>query len=221
MNIYISPHPDDAILSCGGRIIKESDKKQTVINVFTASYDGLTEWDRKCGLLAEPMKKRLKEDKRILSELGVKVINLDFHDAAVYSDLKGKKRSAERKMEIKDKLTDKLNVFPGNGKIFFPSGMGHVDHALLRDVGTSLNRKNIIFYEDIPYSINQRRKNKERYNLSREILNRKIDLIMRYKTQLPGLLELTNSETIKSFREKLFNLHSENGSFCERFTFEL
>jgi len=109
MDIYFSPHPDDAVLSCGGRLI--STDQSLVVNVFAGNYDGLTEWDKLCGFENNPMSQRRREDKEILRFLGVNVINLDFLDVAVYNDLRSKPRDESVKTRITKKIENIIEKF--------------------------------------------------------------------------------------------------------------
>ncbi|MGM0438900.1 MAG: PIG-L family deacetylase [Patescibacteria group bacterium] len=218
MNIYVSPHPDDAILSCGGRILNENNKQQVVINVFSKLYNKPTEWDKLCGNSENPMKKRVEEDKKILSEVGVKSIYLDFYDNAVYSDLKNKKRPEGKKELISKKVKKIIARYPGDRKIFFPSGVDHIDHQLISKIGKQLSKKyKVIFYEDLPYSIDRSNKRKECYKINEETLNKKIKLICEYKTQIPGFLKLTRTKSVSSFKKKLRNYHFKGNKFCENY----
>lgn len=91
-NIYIlSPHLDDAVLSCGQLIKELSDRSNmTVINIFTKAHHGpytlsAKKYLSQCGKYSDAeklYKDRIKEDKKALNMLGVKnIINLDLTDA--------------------------------------------------------------------------------------------------------------------------------------------
>lgn len=90
INLYfISPHLDDAMLSCGDLLSRLSGLVDiTVVNVFTeAAFPPYTlstkNFLKQCNSkdAFELFKKRREEDKKIWNEMGIKVINLGFIDA--------------------------------------------------------------------------------------------------------------------------------------------
>lgn len=86
---FISPHLDDAVLSCGELILELADKTDiTVANVFTEASDGpltlsvrafLKQCDRDDS--KKLFEERKSEDKEAFDSIGVKVKNLEFVDA--------------------------------------------------------------------------------------------------------------------------------------------
>ena len=214
MNIYFSPHPDDVVLSCGGRLLSEDEA--LVVNVFAGNYKGLTEWDKLCGLRKEAIKQRKEEDKRILSSLGFNVLNLDFLDIAVYKDLRSDFRSKSVESKLIEEIEDLISDHKPQ-KLFFPMGMGHEDHRLLNSIGERFVDLNRCFYADIPYSLNSKIQNYNKYKLSKEEMTKKLNLILRYKTQIKGFLKLTNSNSIEEFKSKLANYHEKESGYIEKF----
>ncbi len=208
MNIYISPHPDDAIISCGGRILKEKEKNQVVINVFCKNYDGLTKWDQLSENLEKPMENRIKEDKQILSSLGVSVFYLDFYDNAVYSDILKNKRDKEEVKEIEKRLIEIISSFSNNIKLFFPFGIDHKDHKLIAGMGVRLQKEeDVSFYQDLPYGFfKQTDLNKKKYLIT-DVIEEKMDLIFEYQSQINGLISLTKIKSKDDFKEKFKELH--------------
>lgn len=110
INLYfISPHLDDAILSCGDLLSKLSGGVNiTVVNVFTEASCGpytlsANNFLKQCNYrdAFELFKERREEDKRIWDELGVKIINLGFIDAQW-------------------RKKDRLNFFQRKASIFVP-----------------------------------------------------------------------------------------------------
>ena len=90
INLYfISPHLDDAILSCGDLIGSLADKVNiTVINVFTEvslppNTLSVRAFLRQCGRddASELFKERRIEDRKVFDTIGVQVRNLGFIDA--------------------------------------------------------------------------------------------------------------------------------------------
>jgi len=88
--VFISPHFDDAVLSCGGLMLELTRKTElTVINVFTSAHIGPYTLSARKFLQAsgnysnadELYKSRIAEDQQALLELGVNVTNLGLEDA--------------------------------------------------------------------------------------------------------------------------------------------
>ncbi len=216
MDLYLSPHPDDAILSCGGRIISEPGSK-TVVNIFSGVYEGQTDWDKLCGLTGRPMKARMEEDKKILQEVNVVSIYLDFYDRAFYDHL-SQKEPEERSEKVKRKLSEVINKLSPK-RVFCPYGIDHPDHKLTAKIGEKV-LKDPIYYEDLPYSIDRSLKGESNFNLSEGVLDEKINLILSYETQLKGFLKLTDSDSVDQFVSKIKNHHLKNGRPVERYFVE-
>lgn len=217
MDLYISPHPDDVILSCGGRLIKETGPK-TVLTVFSGSYTGRTDWDKLCGLKVNPMKTRIKEDKKILSQVEVVSIYLDFYDNAVYQDLLNKKPPRERSEKIERKIKRVIDRLSPE-RIFCPYGITHPDHKLISTILKKVSG-NLIFYEDFPYSIKSPLKKGVLFKFSNAVLEKKINLILGYESQLGGLLRLSDSETAEEFISKTKTHHFKSGGIGEDYLIE-
>ena len=211
MDIYFSPHPDDAILSCGGRLIFAD--SALVVNVFAGEYQTPTEWDKLCGIKSAPMKRRKDEDRKILNSIGVEVVNLNFLDVAARD-----KKNSNQKEDLKVSIIQKVEkiIRKHNPKnLFFPLGIGHADHKLLNAAGKRLNEK-AFFYEDIPYTLNFELQDFSEFNFGESVMNHKIDLILDYETQLQGFLKLTSSKSIKDFQRKIIDHHKVDKIYIER-----
>ncbi len=211
-SIYFSPHPDDIILSCGGRLPKE--RSALIVNVFSKNYSGLTKWDKICGLKSDPMKKRIREDKKIISGLGFDSIYLDFYDHAVYRDIKETSRPKKEIIKIRQKIK---KIIGGNKEatLIFPAGISHSDHLLLSKIGKNLKR-DLVLYEDLPYGLNADFSRHRKILIGKKEMGEKINLILEYKTQIKGFLSLTNSKKIGEFKEKLINHHKIKDKFYEK-----
>ncbi len=216
MNIYFSPHPDDAILSCGGRILNE-EEPAVVVNLFSGKYRGLTKWDKLCGFGENPMEKRIKEDKEILSSIGVEPVYLDFYDQAVYKDIKNKERSEDGKAKISRKVKKVIDERSPQ-KVFFPAGINHDDHQLLFKIGERVSGGvEVFFYEDLPHALTRKNNNFEEYRFSRGVMNKKIELILKYKSQIKGFLKISKVKSIEEFRFKMIDYHKKKKCYVERF----
>ena len=180
--VFISPHEDDALLSCGSLIAQLSGKTDlTVVNIFTKAHkspytlsarkflhdSGFTD--------AQALyEEREREDAEAFSSLTVKVINLGLEDAL----FRKKKRETflgtfipeidhvyptyqwhiTKKIASDDPavatLEKKLEPFKdAKNLIFAPCGIGnHVDHMLARKVSAALFDRYVL-YSDFPYNV--------------------------------------------------------------------
>jgi LmbE family N-acetylglucosaminyl deacetylase len=170
--VYLSPHLDDAIFSCGGIIAHQVEKGNDVEvwSIFTADppTDKLTTFakilHKRWGKQGSPYELRRLEDEEACRFLGVKSRHFNFPDC-IYryydsdrsplvrktSDLFKPVREPEKYLEdriqsgvISNLLTYDLVILPlGAG--------GHIDHKLICQLGKSLKNEKT-FYPDFPYS---------------------------------------------------------------------
>jgi LmbE family N-acetylglucosaminyl deacetylase len=180
--IIISPHPDDAILSCGELLQQLFGKVScTIITVFTKANGGPHTLSTKQFLKASGerdalslYKERRKEDEKAQKFLGTKIINLGLEDA-LFRRKKQKTMWGKFIPELDHiyptyrwhilngiapidpaiaDLKKKLKPFINKKAIIIiPYGIGdHVDHLLTSKVSRELFN-NAIFYSDFPYNI--------------------------------------------------------------------
>ncbi|HSW88589.1 MAG TPA: PIG-L family deacetylase [Candidatus Saccharimonadales bacterium] len=180
--IVISPHADDAILSCGGLLSKLVGKTDCmVVNVFTKAHAKPYTLSSKVFLkyshstdAIELYKERIQEDKEVLAQLSLQSVDLGLEEALFR---RKKQRTFLGKLlpefdhiyptyqwHILKKITDddyavatlkgKLQQF--NDKktlVFAPYGIGnHVDHRIVRKVSEELF-DNVVLYSDFPYNV--------------------------------------------------------------------
>lgn len=164
-NVYISPHMDDGVISCGGRILKQLNNGESVlvVTVFTGNID--EERKPRGQALAHLINTndRRVEDKRAMERLGVDYLWLDYIDSIFrrkspllrYGVTPGSSDAEKRLSE--DLITDvrKICVAAANSNLYLPLGVGqHMDHQILFQVGRRLQQPcEISFYEDIPYAL--------------------------------------------------------------------
>ena len=176
-HLYLSPHLDDAVLSCGGTIHRQvqAAKRVVVATFFTATpanpaftphtRELMARWDRG----EDPMAVRRREDMEALDALGAKALHLPFLDcvyrtgrdgAALYpekDDIFGPLHPEEDDMD-QAMLEGLLNAVPLSSQmtIAAPLGAGrHIDHLLVRKAAIALQRamdRQVHFYEDYPYA---------------------------------------------------------------------
>lgn len=211
MKIYLSPHPDDVVLSCGGRLLKESESS-LVINVFSKSYEYPTKWDKICGLGQKPMQKRIAEDRAVLKQVGAEAIYLNFFDDAVYKKNCRQRSQKEISMIVK-KIKTSISYYSG-AEIFCPVGINHPDHLLIASIGKQIGAD--YYYEDLPHALLVNVKGGCNYKIDK-FIDRKIELISCYSTQRQGLTKLISAASFEDFLQKIKHYHYRNGSFFERF----
>lgn len=147
----LSPHLDDAVLSCWHLLAGPGDV--TVINIFAGSPPAGTAppwWDRLTGA-ADPvarMRERVREDARALGRAGRAAVNLGFLDEQ-YRD--GEQAVTPLVEELRRRLE------PG-ARVCAPAALGdHPDHALVRAAALELWRGGaaVALYADVPHAIPQ------------------------------------------------------------------
>ena len=144
----LSPHPDDAVLSCWRLLTGRDDVR--VINVFTAVPDASRPawWDRLTGAEngAVRMRERLLEDRQALARAGRSALNLGLLDGQY-------RPSLQSPAEIADRVAGLV----GRGaRLFAPAGLGGIaDHEVVRAAALRLEREghDVVFYADLPHAI--------------------------------------------------------------------
>ena len=169
--IYLSPHLDDAVFSCGGWIWEQTQQGQEV-EVWTVCAgepqlvprseitDSLHQtWS----LGGNPVQSRQEEDWKACQIVGAVPRHLPFLDCIyrltpqgeayyqVEADLFGglDPREGDLIDQIAAALEEKL---PQEVELIVPLGIGnHVDHELIRKAASRLDRK-LVYYADFPYA---------------------------------------------------------------------
>jgi LmbE family N-acetylglucosaminyl deacetylase len=180
-HIYLSPHLDDAALSCGGSIYRQSQRGESiaVITVFAASPppgDPLSPFARSLhdrwhasapdAHFDDPPAARRAEDRRALAALGenIAVIHHPLPDciyrldpatgAALYAS-ESAIFSPVHPADPALAALRRLPPLPPGAVLYAPLAVGgHVDHRLLRKVTLACDAPPgaIRFYEDYPYA---------------------------------------------------------------------
>jgi hypothetical protein len=142
VNVVVSPHFDDAVLSCW--TVVESDDDVSVVTVFTGGPEPgiVTEWDRDTGVdSATRMVQRVDENRRALALAGRQPTDLGF--------LEGQYGSGEVDVDVLATRLRDADV------VYVPAGVGvaHVnaEHVVVRDACLSV-RPDARLYADQPYS---------------------------------------------------------------------
>jgi LmbE family N-acetylglucosaminyl deacetylase len=181
MHLYLAPHLDDAVLSCGGHIAQRVRAGQVVrvVTVFAgdvpaaaAASPFVQELYLRWGLGLNPSAGRRAEDRAALGILGARVTHLPFPDcvyrlgrmgAPLYplrDSIFGTVAPIETDL-IKDVVHTlrRLRV-PRDATVYLPLTAGHhVDHQIVRAAGEQWYRSQvtgrrlqIAYYEDYPYA---------------------------------------------------------------------
>ncbi len=201
---YISPHFDDAIGSCGGKIHNDIINGNvvylvTIFSKVSAPFSDYANSLHDYWKLSDPFRDRKNENIEACKSLGAKVINLEYEDA-IYRRKDNiylypndgdifKKIVTEDKSLLEEIYTNFKEKFSKNYKYYFPMSIGnHVDHCITNIIGRKLKSEgyNIIFYADFSYegSILNRNEKEEVYHLSEEDIKAKINAVSKYKSQI-------------------------------------
>ncbi len=216
-HIYLQPHCDDAVLSCGGTIALQQTTHQRplVITIFggTGNIQGplspfAIQVNRDGGFASidEAVQRRRAEDAAACESVGADVLWLDFADAlyrgynsreALFGQVERFDQSIEGQiaallLEVRSRAP--LAVF------YAPLGIGHhVDHQIVCSAADRLaqQRANVKFYEDFPYVTQSGALDARQRELGLAMesdlieisaqMRQKIDAIAMYRSQVPQL----------------------------------
>jgi LmbE family N-acetylglucosaminyl deacetylase len=174
-HLFFSPHPDDAVLSCGGLIYQLTQAGETV-GVFTVMsgpippdamdkpfvQELVTRWN----LGSDPVSGRKVEDQNAVQVLGGTVRFGTLPDAPYRSDAQGHPLYHDREAlfgginshdPVLLRLDEITQPCDPAAVLYFPLGVGnHVDHLIvrntLRDWWSAHAEVAVFFYEEYPYS---------------------------------------------------------------------
>ena len=168
--IFLSPHLDDAALSCGGQIAQATREgaKVLVISVFAGDppegeLSSLArELHQLWGHAQEPFVARRAEDVASSAVLHADFEHWDFHDAIYRRDFDGRLLYGSRLQLFADpdpadasllgELTRRFSAFAGLA-VRAPMAIGgHVDHRLVRLAAEAAKLDGLELYEDFPYA---------------------------------------------------------------------
>jgi LmbE family N-acetylglucosaminyl deacetylase len=170
--IFLSPHLDDAVFSCGGRIWQavNQGRRVLVVTVFAAGPPPAVELSpfaqalhRRWGEAHAPEQRR-QEDREALRSLGARGLHWPYMDciyrrgpasAFLYPDeaaLWGPVSPQEA--DLVGELARRITALGSEGRalIHTPLGVGqHVDHRLVRQAAEATGRP-LLYYADYPYA---------------------------------------------------------------------
>jgi LmbE family N-acetylglucosaminyl deacetylase len=146
--VVVSPHFDDAVLSCWHLLGSDADVQ--VVNVFTGAPPNGTAgwWDRLTGTTdaSERVREREAEDRRALAVAGRSAIALGFLDEQYRTE-------AQPLEPIVERLHD---VLPPGCRLAAPATLGgHIDHAHTREACRLLSDEghDLTLYADLPGAV--------------------------------------------------------------------
>jgi LmbE family N-acetylglucosaminyl deacetylase len=147
--VVISPHLDDAVLSCSAQLGPET----SVVSVFAGvppEGTPLTDWDRLCGG-TDPtahVEARRAEDSAALAVYAAPHVHLDLLD--------GQYR-ANAGLTVDDVARAIRGATIGAAEMWLPAAIGqHPDHVLARDAALAVAASSgvpAIVYADLPYAL--------------------------------------------------------------------
>jgi LmbE family N-acetylglucosaminyl deacetylase len=211
--IVLSPHPDDAVLSCGGWIdqLVQNGARPIAITIFGGDAPAavpLSEFaqslHQRWQLGDDAAAQRRNEDRAACDRLGCYLIHLSFADAVYRVDERGQHLYDSEEAifgevydeELIDRLAKEIRIrvrqVP-NARLVVPLTAGrHVDHVITRLAAEQL-QEDLIYYEDYPYAEQPERMTQvwgssewasETIGLSEAALQAKIEAFLRYRSQI-------------------------------------
>jgi len=181
LHLYLSPHLDDAVLSCGGQIAQwvRAGERVRVLTVFagdvpekSARTAFVQELHARWGLGENPPAARRAEDIAACKVLGAEATHLDFPDCVYRLGQMGAPLYPTRDAifgvvaEVEAGLVEEIgralgrSRLPRDATVCLPLTAGHhVDHQIVRAAGEQWaraegtgRRLQIAYYEDYPYA---------------------------------------------------------------------
>lgn len=213
--LYLSPHLDDAVLSCGGQIHARTARgdKVLVATLFAGDVDPASasplvfRINERMGFgdLASAMEERRAEDRRACERLGAGFAHHGFREAPVRRPEISRLSEIFAEPSAEDAATlvaleETLRELPPAKEVLAPLGIGsHVDHLLLRRAAERAFGR-LVYYEEIPYVFlkafararslgwtYRRRWSPEVVPLAPDDLDAKIEAVAAYPTQVRSI----------------------------------
>ncbi len=214
VHYYISPHFDDAVLSCGGRIWLQTQAGAdvVVITVFGRVPEAgiplspyAQELHTRWGCAVEAVRQRPAEDIEALACLGAKPMHWSYLDCIYRTTAGGDFPYASEDalwgpVHASDsglfrELADRMAALPLRpaARLYSPLGVGrHVDHRIVRRAAEASGHP-LTYYEDFPYARDLEAleaartpgaSKPELVPLSGRALEAKVDAIACYRSQI-------------------------------------
>lgn len=223
--VFVSPHYDDAVGSCGGWIshLIDNDIVPTILTIFGKKYD-----ENKSSKLIQTIQNKWKsedvrerENMKACDILRCEYKNYDnfeciyrkCNDEFLYPNIGDEfDKLHPNDLELINELHIKIKTdFDWPRVFYFPASIGHqVDHVIVNEVGKRLlhDGYNVLFYQDFTYEGAIPDEYVENtYALSNDVFLKKIEAINAYESQVSMLFG--NKETF----EKYMNEHGKTETF--------
>lgn len=169
--IYLSPHLDDAALSCGGQIAQQTAVGQHILIVTIMAGDpavgGFSDYAQELHgrwqLAQDAVAARRAEDIAACA-----ILRADYQHGAIpdciyrmgadgralytnWEEITGDIHPAEH--TLIEKLAEKFAALPQSQRVIAPLAVGnHVDHQIVRQAAERRFGDSLFFYEDYPYA---------------------------------------------------------------------
>lgn len=170
--VYLSPHLDDAILSCGGQIAQRTREGQRVLIVTVMAGDPQEEVENnyirslheRWALGRDATARRRAEDIAACAILGADPLHGSIPDC-IYrlhpvdgrplyvsdDDIFGAVHPSEQ--PLVEQIAEWLKMLPAHARCYAPLTVGHhVDHLLVAEAAQRAFGSALYFYEDYPYA---------------------------------------------------------------------
>jgi LmbE family N-acetylglucosaminyl deacetylase len=190
----ISPHLDDAALSCS--LLLAANPGSSLITLLAGgppSVRPLTTWDRMARYFpegADVTGVRRGEDISALAMLRAKAVHLTYWDRQYRNDHYGYQGPDEE--ALREAITAELLAGEPADYWVIPLGLGHPDHRLAAEVGLRLAERGtgeFYLYEELPYAA----------ELSSEVVSRKRELAERgFALKEDPTLDIADDRGLKS-----------------------
>ncbi len=170
-HLYLSPHLDDAVFSCGGLMAMQDARGEpmSVLTLFAGDppdyriSNFAAELHARWGQAGPPIAMRRAEDRLACGRLGATVVHLEFPDAIYRVDENNDPlyrtseslfdRSPANENGLLDSLVEALQEIDfEDAHVYCPLALGgHVDHVLARTAAERLGIS-LRYYADMPYA---------------------------------------------------------------------
>lgn len=176
-HLFLSPHIDDAVASCGGTIamLTAGGEEVTVFNIFCGDaeppYSAFAdELHSQWGLPSGVARARRAEEEEASRRLRTRVHFEGVADAIYRRDgagrwlyrteeaLRGPRHADDEQLVAHLAGRVGSHLSDGGARLYAPLGIGtHVDHLLAFDAGLALRARGheVVFYEDFPYAADE------------------------------------------------------------------
>jgi LmbE family N-acetylglucosaminyl deacetylase len=199
----ISPHLDDAALSCG--LFLAAHPGSHITTIFAdgpSSVRPLTPWDRAAGFAdgEDVMRVRRAEDDKAAALMQATTFHLPYWDRQYRNERYGYQGCAEEELivAVAHDLLQRSRELAVDGWLI-PLGLGHPDHRLAADAGLILAEHQpgqVFLYEELPYAVEK----------PAEVAERKRRLIQRgFELEQDETLEFLHDRSVK---KAVFRCHA-------------